>query len=336
MAKTGEAWLGLTKEQTLEPELPICDPHHHLWDRRGSMAPYQRYLLDEFLRDAGYGHNVRSTVFVEADSMLRAAGPKELKSVGEVEFVQGVAAASASGIYGESRIAAAIVGTANLNLGENVKPVLETLQAASPNRFRGIRHRLAWDPHKDPGVRGQLQLESFRIGSRVLASMGLSFEAWLYYHQLLDLAHFANALPDLAIVLNHIGGLVRIGAYAGKDDEVIPAWKEGIAAVASCPNVVVKLGGMGMPIMGFDWHQRDIPVNSEELANEMAPFMEYCIEQFGPEKCLFESNFPVDKVSYSYNVMYNAFKRLSRPYSPGERAAMFHDNAVRVYRITGD
>ncbi|MAG35258.1 MAG: amidohydrolase [Dehalococcoidia bacterium] len=339
MPKTGNAWLALTTEETLEPELPICDPHHHLWDRRTTSGPYQRYLLDELLEDIGSGHNVRSTVFVEADSMLRASGPEEMKPVGEVEFVQGVAAASASGIYGDSRVAAAIVGSADLNLGDGVRPVLEALQAASPNRFRGIRHRVPWDPHPDmasSAPQGQLLDTEFRAGAGILASMGLSFEGWMYFHQLPELADLAQAVPDLAIVLNHIGGPLRVGPYAGKDDEVIPTWKEGISAVAACPNVVIKLGGVGMPIMGFDWHARETPVGSEELAEGIAPFMEYCIEQFGPDRCMFESNFPVDKASFSYHVMYNAFKRLSKAYSASERAAMFHDNAVRVYRISDE
>ena len=142
-------WLALTEEPTLEPEIPICDPHHHFWDFRTERIPYQRYLLHELIADIDSGHNVRSTVFVEARAMYRADGPEEMRPVGEVEFVQGLAAASASGLYGTSRAAAAIVGHANLNLGERVEPVLEALQAASPNRFRGIRHSVTWDPHPE-------------------------------------------------------------------------------------------------------------------------------------------------------------------------------------------
>ena len=334
----GNDWLALTVEPTLEPELPICDPHHHFWDYRLSRLPYQRYLLHELAADVNSGHNIRSTVFIEARSMYRPDGPEEMRPVGEVEFVQGLAAASASGLYGPARAAAAIVGSANLNLGERVAPVLEALQAASPNRFRGIRHHVTWDPHPEienraPHVmKGQLATEQFRAGARVLARKGLSFDAWLFFHQLPELADFAKAVPDLTIVLNHIGGLLRIGPYAKRDD-VMPAWRKGIAAVAACPHVVVKLGGVGMPRTGFDWHLRETPVGSAELAESMAPLMTYCIEQFGPKRCMFESNFPVDKVSYSYPVLYNAFKRLSAGYSAAERAAMFHDTAVRIYRI---
>jgi predicted TIM-barrel fold metal-dependent hydrolase len=182
-------------------------------------------------------------------------------------------------------------------------------------------------------MKGQLASDQFRAGAKVLARMGLSLEGWLYFPQLPELADFAKAVPELTIVLNHIGGLLRVGPYAGRDDEVLSTWRRGIAAVAGCPNVHVKLGGVGMPRTGFDWHTRTTPIGSEELAASMAPFMTYCIEQFGPNRSMFESNFPVDKVSYSYGVLYNAFKRLSKAYSPVERAAMFHDTAARVYRI---
>ena len=163
--------------------------------------------------------------------------------------------------------------------------------------------------------------------------MGLSLEGWLYFPQLPELAEFAKAVPGLTIILNHIGGVMRIGPYANRDDEVMATWRSGIAAVGECPNINIKLGGIGMPRTGFDWHAREVPIGSEELAGSMAPFMTYCIEQFGPNRCMFESNFPVDKGAYSYNVMYNAFKRLSKGYSAAERAAMFHDTAARVYRI---
>lgn len=335
----GSDWLALTSEPALEPEMLICDPHHHFWDFRTARIPYQRYLLHELADDLASGHNVRSTVFIEARSMYRSDGPEEMYPVGEVEFVQGLAAASASGLYGPARAAAAIIGHANLNLGERVEPVLEALQAASPNRFRGIRHSVTWDPHPEVDntaayqIERQMASDSFRAGARVLARMGMSLEAWLYFPQLPELADLAKAIPDLTIILNHIGGLLQVGPYANRGDEVLATWRSGIAAVAGCPNILVKLGGIGMPRTGFDWHARTTPVGSEELAVSMAPLMTYCIEQFGPDRCMFESNFPVDKVSYSYNVLFNAFKRMSQGYSAAERAAMFHDTAARVYRI---
>ena len=335
----GNDWLALTPEEALEPEIPICDPHHHFWDFRTERIPYQRYLLHELADDVNGGHNVRSTVFVEARSMYRPGGPEEMRPVGEVEFVQGLAAASDNGLYGPCKAAASIVGHANLNLGENVRPVLEALQAASPNRFRGIRHSVTWDAspeventaaHK---AEGQMSSDNFRAGARVLADMGLTLEGWMFFPQMTELAEFAKAVPNLTIILNHIGGLIREGPYAGRDDEVFGQWRKGIAAAASAPNVVIKLGGIGMPRTGFGWDARATPIGSEELAADMKPLIDYCIEQFGPNRCMFESNFPVDKVSYSYTVMYNAFKRLTTQYSASERADMFHDVAARVYSV---
>ena len=336
MAFGGNDWLALTQEPTLEPELPICDPHHHFWDLRPQSTPYQRYLLHELNGDIYSGHNVRSTVFLEARSMYRSGGPAELRPVGEVEFVQGLAAASASGVYGPARAAAAIIGHADLKLAGNVAPVLEALQAASPNRFRGIRHNVTWNPDPDWDNReteGILANADFLEGAKVLSQRGLCLDLMQSFPQLPEIADFARAVPDLPVIVNHIGGVSRVGIYANKDDEIIPHWREGIAAVAACPNVTMKLGGMGMPRFGYGWHSRGVPIGSEELAEAMAPWMNHCIEQFGPDRCMFESNFPPDKVSFSYNVMYNAFKILSKDYSDTERAAMFHDTAARVYGI---
>ena len=336
MAYGGNDWLALNPEPTLEPDLPICDPHHHFWDFRHERVPYQRYLLDELNADIYSGHNVQSTVFIEARSMYSAGGPDELRSVGEVEFVQGLAAASASGLYGPARAAAAIIGNADLSMGDRVETVLDAFQAASPNRFRGVRRSASYDAHPDVESRaeqGLLANESFRAGARILARRGMIYENTLYFHQLPELVDFANAIPELTIVLNHIGGLYRVGPYANRDDEVIPEWQAGIAAVAQCPNIYLKLGGVGQPRYGFDWHTYEKPIDSEGLAAGLAPLMNYCIEQFGPDRCMFESNFPPDKVSSSYNVLYNAFKRLSKDYSASERASLFHDTATKVYRI---
>ena len=335
----GNDWLEFTQEETLEPDIPIIDPHHHFWDKRAERIPYQRYLLQELADDVNCGHNVVSTVFIEARAMYRAGGPAEMRPVGEVEFVQGQGAASATGLYGPARAAAAIIGHADLNLGAGVERVLDALHQASPYHFRGIRHSVTWDPHPEVentaahNMPGQLASDKFREGARVLASKGLTLEGWLYFPQLPELADFAKALPDLTIILNHIGGLLRVGPYANGGEELMDTWRNGIAAVAECPNVVCKLGGIGMPRTGFDWHTRTTPIGSEELAGDMAPLINYCIEQFGPSRCMFESNFPVDKVSYSHHILYNAFKRLSAGYSETERADMFHDTAARVYHI---
>ncbi len=225
----------------MEPELPICDPHNHFWDFRTSRIPYQRYLLHELAEDMNSGHNVRSTVFVEARAMY---SPEDASG----SRCQGLAAASASGLYGPGRAAASIVGHANLNLGDRVAPVLEALQAASPNRFRGIRHSVTWDA--DPTVEnsaahnmpGQMASDNFRAGARVLARMGLTLEGWMFFPQLPELTDFAKAVPDLTIILNHIGGLLRVGPYANREAEIWDTWRRGITAAAACPNVVIKLG----------------------------------------------------------------------------------------------
>ena len=337
MAPGGLDWLAKTPEETLEPEIPICDPHHHFWISRPEPVDYQQYLLPELAADVSSGHNVRSTVFIEVRCQYRQDGPEELKPVGEVEYIQTIADASATGSHGSTRAAAAIIGHADLKLGEGVRPVLEAMQAASPNRFRGVRHSVGWDESPELAnrdIKGALGTEGYRSGAKVLAGMGLILENSLYFHQLSELADFARAVPELTIVLNHIGGLCRVGPYANRDDEVIPAWRKGIEEVAQCPNIIMKLGGVGQVRYGFDWDRRETPIGSEELAEALGPLMEHCIRQFGPDRCMFESNFPVDKPSYSYNVLFNAFKRLSKGYSPTERAALFHNTAARVYGIS--
>jgi predicted TIM-barrel fold metal-dependent hydrolase len=338
MALTGEEWLAQTREATLEPEIPICDPHHHFWVSRPEPADYQRYLLPELTGDVTSGHNVRSTVFIEVRCEYRESGPDEMKPVGEVEYIETIATESATGSHGPTRAAAGIIGYADLKLGDAVRPVLEAMREASPSRFRGVRHATGWDESPELAnrdIRGALSTAGYRAGGKVLADMGLILENSLYFHQLSELAEFARAVPDLTIVLNHIGGLVRVGPYANRDDGVIPAWRRGVEEAGQCPNIVMKLGGVGQLRYGYYWHDRETPIGSEELAGTLGPLMEHCIQQFGPDRCMFESNFPVDKPSYSYNVLYNAFKRLSGGYSPLERAALFHDTAARVYNITG-
>jgi L-fuconolactonase len=328
-----EAWLRSGEEEALEPDLRICDPHHHLWDH-----PESRYLLGELLDDTR-AHRIEKTVFVECGSMYRADGPEALRPVGETEFVQGIAAQSASGGYGTMRANAGIVGHANLLLGAAVDEVLEAHLEASPNRFRGIRHSAAWHPsdqirrsHSGPPPH-MLALPEFREGLARLAPHGLTFDAWLFHTQIDELSDLAGAFEDTTIVLDHVGGPLGIGPFEGRHAEVFPAWKRSISALARHPNVFVKLGGLKMPICGFGWHKRPRPPSSAELAEALGPYYLHCIEVFGPERCMFESNFPVDKASCSYTVLWNCFKRLTLGAGESERAALFHDTAVRVYRI---
>ena len=336
MPPTGNDWLALTTEETLEPEIAICDPHHHFWVHRPEPADYQQYLLPDLVGDVNSGHNVHSTVFIEVRCEYRTDGPDEMKPVGEVEYVQTIADASASGRHGPTKAAAAIIGHADLKLGEGVRPVLEAMQAASPNRFRGVRHSVGWDESRELAnreIKGALGTDGYRAGAKVLAGMGLILENSLYFHQASELADFARALPELTIVLNHIGGLVRVGPYANRDEYVLPEWRKGIELMAKAPNIVLKLGGVGQTRFAYGWDERETPVGSEELAETLGPLMNHCIEQFGPERCMFESNYPVDKISYSYNVLFNAFKRLSKGYSATDRANLFHGTAARVYNI---
>jgi L-fuconolactonase len=327
-------WLDQVSEDALEPELPICDPHHHFWDR-----PDGRYMLDDLLADTDSGHNIRSTVFVECASMYSEDSSKALAPVGETEFVQGIAAQCASGGYGEIRAAAGIISFADLLLGKKVEDVLLAHQQTSPNRFRGIRHACSWDAseqvrnsHTKPPPHLYLD-DKFREGFSCLGAHNLVFDAWLYHTQLKELLSLARAYPEQSIVLDHIGGPLGIGPYAGMRDEVFIAWKKNIQELASCENVVIKLGGIGMAINGFGWHKLRKPPTSGQLASANEPYFTSCIEAFGTDRCMFESNFPVDKVSASYGVLWNSFKRITKSYSAGEKAALFHDNAARVYSL---
>ncbi|MBL6952865.1 MAG: amidohydrolase family protein [Alphaproteobacteria bacterium] len=335
-------WLAQLTEVALAPDLPICDPHHHLWDQRETFV--YRYLLDDFLTDIGGGHNIVSTVFMECEAFYRAVDPSGgdpyMAPVGETEFVNGMAAMSASGRYGKTQVAAAIVGFADLRLGERVKDVLGAHVQAGGGRFRGIRHSTAHD--EDGGIIGaehtspQGRLfydETFRQGFAQLAPLGLSFDAWFYHPQIPELTDLAQAFPETPIVMDHVGAPLGIGPYAGRRDEIFAGWSRDITALAQCPNVHVKLGGLAMKLTGFGHHKLDVPPSSEVLAEAWKPYLLHCIEAFGPERCMFESNFPVDKASCAYTTLWNAFKRLAAGFSASEKAALFHDTAARVYRI---
>lgn len=329
-----EAWLARHSEDIIDPARPIIDSHHHLWD--GSRP---RYLLDEILSDVGSGHNVVATVFVECRSMYRATGPANMAPVGEVEFVNGFAAMSASGMYGSTRVCDGIVGTADLRAGANVKAVLEAEIQAGGGRFRGIRQVTAWDP--DPDVirpmptrpKGLLLDDAFREGFACLAPLGLSFDAFLLHPQIPELIDLAYAFPETHIVLDHIGGAVGLGHYGLRRDASFREWRTSIREIAACDNVRIKLGGMGMRLNGFDFHAREAPPSSPELAKAWRPYIETCIEAFGPERCMFESNFPPDKGTCSYAVLWNAFKLLVADCSEAEKDAMLAGTAAEFYRL---
>ena len=329
-----EDWLALHSEDVIDPARRIVDPHHHLWDRGG-----QRYLIDELAADIASGHNVVATVYVEARSMYRAGGAEALRPVGEVEFACGAAAMSASGGYGNAAICAGIIGHVNLMLGEAAAEVLEAEIAAGNGRFRGIRHSSPWDA--DPDVAGMYALRpkgllldpTFRKGFACLAPLGLSYDSWLFHPQIGELADLARAFPDTRIVLDHCGGPIGVGGYANRREEVFEGWKASIRDIAGCPNVVVKLGGLAMCLLGYDFHQRPRPPSSEQAAAAWRPYIETCIEAFGPSRAMFESNFPPDKGQCSYQVIFNAFKRIAAQYSEVEKTALFSQTAADVYRL---
>jgi len=330
-----EDWLSSRTEEVLDPDLPIVDAHHHLWDRPG-----ERYLFAEYLADVRSGHKVVASIFAQCRSMYRETGPEEMRPVGEVEFVNGVAAQSASGIYGQFRACVAIVGFADLTLGAKVVPVLEAERRAGGDRLRGIRNTTAW--HEDPVIRsnpkppppGLLSSDAFRQGVRCLAREKLSLDVWAYHTQLKEVIELARLNPDVSLILDHVGGPLGLGPYTGKRDAVFGDWKANIADLAALPNVTVKLGGLGMKTTGFTFHEQPQPPGSRELAEAWRPYIQTCIDLFGPDRCMFESNFPVDKGMFSYLILWNAFKRIAAEFTAAEKRALFSGTATRVYRLS--
>jgi L-fuconolactonase len=344
-------------EPILEPGLPIVDPHHHLWDRMATflaslppavaehgfsrvLARSMRYLLPEFLADLNTGHNVRATVFVQCGAMYRADGPEEFKPVGETEFVNGVAAMSASGNYGPIRACAGIVGHADLTAGAAVSQVLEAHLRTAAERFRGIRHTASYDADSNvlgPLVRvgpGLFTQKSFREGYAQLARFNLSFDAWLLEPQLPELIDLVKTFPETPVILDHVGTPLGLASYQGRREERFPLWRDNIRKLAALPNVSVKLGGLAMSFCNFPSFLESPPAASTQLASEWRPYIETCIEAFGVDRCMFESNFPVDMGSCTYPVLWNAFKVIAKDYSAAEKTALFSGTAQRVYRLT--
>lgn len=351
----------LVNEPIIEPDLPIIDPHHHLWFRptaflamlereenlmAQSLLPafrrHARYLFEDLLADLRTGHNVRATVFVEAYSMHRYSGPERLRSIGEVEFANGMAAMAASRLFGDIAVCAGIVGNVDLRLGDAAKEVLLAHIQAGGGRYRGIRGQaVVHDP--DPAMLGTfggvphlLGDSAFRAGFKHLEPLGLSYDAWQLEYQLPELLDLAYAFPNTQIILNHVGGLFGIGRYLGLTDARFQRWRDNIRALARCENVAVKLGGLGMPTCGFPSSAAPQTASSEQLASEWRPYIETCIEAFGATRCMFESNYPVDAATTAYPVIWNTFKRIVSAASPTEKSALFHDTAGRIYKLALD
>jgi L-fuconolactonase len=319
-------------EQALDPAFPICDAHHHLWP-----VPVwdHEYLLDDLLADTATGHNVRSSVYVECQQSYYESGPDRLRPVGETAFAAQCAELSAE--RGGTEIVG-IVGYADLRDGDNVRDVLDRHVEAGRGRFRGIRHATAWDA--DPligashvgSTQGLMGEHAFRQGLEVLAEMGLVFDAWLYHRQLPELTEAARVVPALTVVVDHLGGPLGIGSYAD-NDSVLPEWKEAIGELATCPNVYMKLGGIGMPLIEHSWPARPAVPSSSDVAAQWQERIDFCIESFGAERCMFESNFPVDRESFSYVVLWNAFKLMTSDRSASDRGWLFRNTAVSVYGL---
>jgi L-fuconolactonase len=326
------------EEAVLEPDLAIVDPHHHCWDLRPGVP---RFMFPEIVAEiAGSKHKIQQTVFIECGSMYRAEGPRDMRFVGEVEFVNGVAAQSASGLYGSTRIASGIVGRVDFTTGDAVKPVLEALIQAGDGRLKGTRYNAFYTEIPVMGMehaplitpKGLLADAKFRQGATALGAHGLSMDTGCYHPQLPDMVAFVSSIPNVSIVLNHVGGPLTIGRYAADPAATFAEWKKGMTELAKRPNVNVKLGGLGQ-----NW---DYPIghidpasNSTALAGKWKPWIETTIELFGVQRCMFESNFPVDKTAASYDTIWNAFKRITAGASADQKAALYSGTARKVYRI---
>ena len=322
-----------TSEEPLEPEIAIVDTHHHLWHRPGF-----RYLMEEFAADLDCGHRIEATVYAECESMYRADGPEHLRPVGETEFAVGMAAMSRSGGYGPTRVAAGIVGFADLTLGDRVTETLEAHIAAGGGRFRGIRQRGKWDPHPEIGTAdadrpGLYRDPVFQEGVRTLTRFGLAFDASIFHHQVSDVTALAEAVPEANIVLIHFGSPLGYGPYSGRHDEILWQWRADMADLAKRPNVTVKLGGIMIQHAGYDYGREPAPASSERLAELWRPYIETCIEHFGAGRCMVESNYPVERIGVTYGAIWNAFKRVTATASPAEKTAIYSGTAKRVYRL---
>ncbi len=328
------AWFDQVKEEIIDPDRRIVDPHHHLWSVDSTM--WGRYELDDLWSDTESGHRIEKTVFLECRSNYREVGPEHLRPIGETEYVVSCAAESARAE--DKATIAGIVGFADLTLGALVSEVLDAHEAAAPGLFKGIRHAGPEDKTgtlTNPGGRfpDLYSREDFRDGVRLLGRRGYPHDTWHFHHQNRDYLALARACPDTVMVLDHLGTPAGAGAYEGMREEIFPTWKEDIAAIAECENVVAKLGGLAMPDNGFGWDERDVPPTSDEFVEAQAPYYHHMIDCFGPERCMFESNFPVDKLSISYHVLWNGLKNIVADFSEDEKHAMFYATAARVYRL---
>ena len=328
-------WLDQVREQALDPERIIVDPHHHFFEASQNFQPYD---LAQLRADTA-SHNVRQTVYLQCGEHHQQDGPDALKPVGETEWVDGIANEARKDP--EKTQIGAMIGTADLRLGAAVREVLDAHQATSP-LFRGIRQSAAWDPSDAIPQFGRFtdgelyRSQAFREGFAVLGEMGLSFDAWHYFHQTPYLTELAQAFPAISIVLDHFGTPLGVGPYADRPEAVFAQWASDLVELARCPNVSIKLGGLAMPWNGFGFEVQRLPPSSDELVSAQGRHYQHAIDAFGADRCMFESNFPVDKISVSYGVLWNAFKKIAGPYSEPEKDNLFRGTAARVYRLNFD
>lgn len=322
-------------EQILDADLRIVDAHIHLFDR-----PALRYLLDDYLNDARSGHRIVASVYVETLAFASPHGPEDLRSLGEIEFANGVGAMASSGVYGDCQACAAIVGYADLRLGSGVSRFLDAAMDRAPDRFRGIRQIANDDPREAPyrymtnrPPRGVLKATSFVQGLAELAKRGLTFDAAAFHHQLPDVARLADQFPNMPFVLNHCGHIMGMELTEQERSEAYALWLQNLRDLARRPNVVVKVGGFGLPFWGFGLENRNDPIGYLELAKLWRPFIEPTIEAFGADRCMMESNYPPDSRSAGFVPTWNAFKHITRGASSTEKSALYSGTAIRTYRI---
>jgi L-fuconolactonase len=329
------------EEPIIDPHIPIIDAHHHLFDRQALPdRPAMRYMLDDYLADARAGHRIVASVYLEILAFARRSGPEVLRPLGEIEFANGVAAMCASGVYGECQACTAIVGHADLRLGDRVAELLDRALELAPDRFRGVRQISIDDPSEAPyrfitnrPPRGVMQHQDFRTGFGHLVKRGLTFDAALFHHQLQDVIDLADAFPEATIILNHCGHMMALGMDEQTRADTIRKWRTLMFEVAHRSNVYCKVGGLGLPFWGFGFGDRQDPVGYLELAAAWRPFVETSIEAFGPERCMMESNYPPDGRSAGFVPLWNALKHIVRAASNEDKAALFHGTAAKVYRI---
>lgn len=333
-----QAWYDQVKEDILEPDLPIIDPHHHLWLSEWTEGNIPDYLLADFWGDTGSGHKIEKTVFIECGASYFKTGPGHLRPVGETEFASAIAEQSALAAPNKAVISG-IVAHADLTLGPLAAEILDAHEAVGKGLLRGIRHAGARHPRPEEGFMpgryppGLFLDEGFQAGVRLLGRRGYTYESWLYHPQIREFTALARAVPETTIILDHFGTPLGSGSFRDQREEIFQQWREDTRELARCPNVHAKLGGLAMPDNGFGWHAAAQPATSDELVAAQKRYYLHMIECFGVERCMFESNFPVDKLSISYPVLWNAFKKMAAGFSAEEKSWLFYRTAAKVYRL---